>query len=876
MSAAHVDPAQLRKVAGAFRIGGTYGGGAPYGTGHINDTFAVSFEQDGAQVRYILQRINERVFKNVDAVMDNIGRVTAHAGRRALAAGAPDPTRRALTLVPTRAGGNLHRDESGAWRCYIFIEGAQTHDIIKHPAMAREAARAFGDFQKLLDDLPGQRLHETIPFFHHTRRRFENLRRAVEEDTAKRASQAAAEIAFAFEREASVDVLLNLQASGVIPERVTHNDTKLNNVMIDDRTGAGICVIDLDTVMPGLALYDFGDMVRSATNSAAEDERDLSLVHSRLDIFDALAEGYLGAARGFLNDAEIAHLAFSGRLITFEIGMRFLTDFLQGDVYFKTKRPNHNLDRARNQFALLRSLEAQKDQMEAAVGRHARRRPNNSSNHSPTAMIPTSSEAQQRERIVTEIADTADQACARLAADIAAMIKANEAAKKPTVLGLATGSTPVRLYKQLIKLHREQGLSFKNVITFNLDEYYGLSREHPESYWRFMHEQLFNHIDIPRENVNVPDGTVPRAEVFAWCRGYEEKIRAVGGIDLQILGIGRTGHIGFNEPGSSRESRTRLVTLDSLTRRDAARLSRRAERAASRDHDGRGHDSRRAPHRAARVGRGEGWRRGAGGRADAHGRVAREFSPGAPAGAVHHRSRGRRGAHARATSVARHADRLDTGNHAPRGRVARAAGGETGAQVARRRLQRTRHGGSADGARPRLRIKHPNLQRTSAHDHRLARWQTQCRRLVAPGARVAASEARGGVQPRAVARRAWHGRHAAPPHRSGASRHGGVSNLRQPRGAGRGSGDGDRSDDGAVGHVREDRQLGGGVCARSATAVAEQDRVRRRFAADPAGQGSAAPRRSARSNARLRHRGDERALPRPRLLRARPLPAVRA
>jgi glucosamine-6-phosphate deaminase len=397
------------------------------------------------------------------------------------------------------------------------------------------------------------------------------LRRAVEEDTAKRASQAAAEIAFAFEREASVDVLLNLQASGVIPERVTHNDTKLNNVMIDDRTGAGICVIDLDTVMPGLALYDFGDMVRSATNSAAEDERDLSLVHSRLDIFDALAEGYLGAARGFLNDAEIAHLAFSGRLITFEIGMRFLTDFLQGDVYFKTKRPNHNLDRARNQFALLRSLEAQKDQMEAAVGRHARRRPNNSSNHSPTAMIPTSSEAQQRERIVTEIADTADQACARLAADIAAMIKANEAAKKPTVLGLATGSTPVRLYKQLIKLHREQGLSFKNVITFNLDEYYGLSREHPESYWRFMHEQLFNHIDIPRENVNVPDGTVPRAEVFAWCRGYEEKIRAVGGIDLQILGIGRTGHIGFNEPGSSRESRTRLVTLDSLTRRDAAR-----------------------------------------------------------------------------------------------------------------------------------------------------------------------------------------------------------------------------------------------------------------------------------------------------------------
>jgi glucosamine-6-phosphate deaminase len=186
-------------------------------------------------------------------------------------------------------------------------------------------------------------------------------------------------------------------------------------------------------------------------------------------------------------------------------------------------------------------------------------------------MIPTTVEAQQRERIPTQIFASADEACTRLADEVADLIRSNAGAGRPTVLGLATGSTPVRLYRQLIRRHREQGLSFKTVITFNLDEYYGLPRTHPESYWRFMHEQLFDHIDIPAENIHVPDGTVPRADVFEWCRHYEDTIRAAGGLDLQVLGIGRTGHIGFNEPGSTRDSRTRLVTLDHLTRRDAAR-----------------------------------------------------------------------------------------------------------------------------------------------------------------------------------------------------------------------------------------------------------------------------------------------------------------
>lgn len=180
-------------------------------------------------------------------------------------------------------------------------------------------------------------------------------------------------------------------------------------------------------------------------------------------------------------------------------------------------------------------------------------------------------EAQQRERVPTQIFPSADAAAGELAKEIAALIRANEAAGRPTVLGLATGSTPVRLYRELIRLHREEGLSFARVVTFNLDEYHGLPRTHPESYWRFMHEQLFAHVDIPAENVHVPDGLAPRTEVFEWCRRYEEKIRAAGGLDLQVLGIGRTGHIGFNEPGSGRDSRTRLVTLDELTRRDAAR-----------------------------------------------------------------------------------------------------------------------------------------------------------------------------------------------------------------------------------------------------------------------------------------------------------------
>ncbi len=361
--------ADLATIARAFSLRGRYLAGVPHGNGHINDTYAVTCEEHGRRLRYILQRINDHVFQNVPALMENIQRVTTHVARNLAARGPAVNGWQTLKIIPTREGAAYCRDpQGGYWRCYDFVENARTYDILQDLRQAREAARAFGEFQCLLVDLEGPRLHETIPYFHDTRRRFDALRRAVAADRHGRAAATETEIAFALAREAMVDVLLGLQARGEIPERITHNDTKLNNVMLDDTTtGQGVCVIDLDTVMPGLALYDFGDMVRSAANSAAEDETDLSRVRMQLPVFAALVEGYLASAGPLLNETERAHLAFAARLITFEIGLRFLTDFLASDTYFKIHRPGHNLDRCRCQFALVRSMETQAAEMNAVV-----------------------------------------------------------------------------------------------------------------------------------------------------------------------------------------------------------------------------------------------------------------------------------------------------------------------------------------------------------------------------------------------------------------------------------------------------------------------------------------------------------------------------
>jgi len=361
-------PFDLRRISAGFSLRGAFVESRPYGSGHINDTFVAAFSQSGTRVRYIFQRINRTIFKNPEALMDNILRVTREAGARLAELGVPDPSRRTLSVIPALDGCPFHRDAKGDyWRCYPFIEGARTYDIIQNPRHAFEAARAFGEFQRRVAGLGAPRLHETIPNFHHTRARFERLRTAVSADAHGRLQSVMPEWDFIRSREEVVDVLLELQARGEIPERITHGDAKLNNVMIDDATEAGICVIDLDTVMPGLVLYDFGDMVRTATSPAAEDETDLSKVRMQMPMFESLLRGYLSSAADFLNEAERAHLAFSGKLIALEIGIRFFTDYLEGDVYFKIKRAGHNLDRTRTQLALVKSIEEQEDAMRRVV-----------------------------------------------------------------------------------------------------------------------------------------------------------------------------------------------------------------------------------------------------------------------------------------------------------------------------------------------------------------------------------------------------------------------------------------------------------------------------------------------------------------------------
>jgi hypothetical protein len=354
-------------LAATFACPGTYLGEESFGSGHINDTYKVHYEERGQGTCYIRQRINRQVFKDIPAMMQNIGGVTRHLAGKAKANGVADVSRHVLTLIPTVGGLDYHVDDHGEyWRMYECIEDAVGYDIVEHPGQAFEAARAFGEFQSGLADLP-LRLHETIPNFHHTRSRFDALMYAAESDPFNRAADVKADIAFAQARESLVDVVLTRMAAGELPERVTHNDTKLNNVLLDSQTEKGLCVIDLDTVMPGSALYDFGDMVRTMTTTAAEDEADLSRVNMNMDYFAALVKGYLEAGSGFLVSEEKDLLAFSGKLITLEVGIRFLTDYLLGDTYFKIHRERQNLDRCRSQFRMVESIEHQMEAMQQMV-----------------------------------------------------------------------------------------------------------------------------------------------------------------------------------------------------------------------------------------------------------------------------------------------------------------------------------------------------------------------------------------------------------------------------------------------------------------------------------------------------------------------------
>ena len=352
------------QIANQFQISGDYLNAVPYGTGHINDTFLVTCNEADCEIRYVFQRINHSIFKDPPRVMENIVRATTHIQHKLQSSDVSDTSRRVLTVVPTINGMSYHQDpEANYWRCLLFIEGTLAFDMLETPEQAHKAARAFGQFQCYLADLPEPTLTETIPDFHNTPKRLQTFLQVLDKDPCDRACDAADEIGFVLKHASMCDVLIDLFNNGLIPERVTHNDTKINNVLFDKKTQEGICVIDLDTVMPGLSLYDFGDMVRTATCQAAEDERDLSKIWMDIQFFGQIAQGYTSETAGFLTDAEKQHLAFAGKLITFEQMIRFLTDYLNGDVYYKIHRSGHNLDRTRTQMKLVQSIMDQEDQM---------------------------------------------------------------------------------------------------------------------------------------------------------------------------------------------------------------------------------------------------------------------------------------------------------------------------------------------------------------------------------------------------------------------------------------------------------------------------------------------------------------------------------
>lgn len=337
----------------------------PYGSGHINDTYLT-----GKSPRYILQRINNNVFKNPEEVMENILNVTEHLKSKIIAYGG-DPDRETLRVIKTTDGKNFHTDENGNfYRMYNFIENSKSYDVAESPSLLFEAGRAFGRFQNMLADFPAEKLHETIPDFHDTRKRFAALKKAVEADKVGRCASVRKEIDFALSYEKEVGTIVDALADGTVPVRVTHNDTKLNNVMFDVDTGKGICVIDLDTVMPGSLLYDYGDALRFGASTGAEDETDLSKIEFSLEFFEAFTKGFLGEVGSVLTRREHELLAFSAKLITFEIGIRFLTDYLEGDTYFKIHREHHNLDRCRTQFKLVADIEKKQEQMKEIIEKY--------------------------------------------------------------------------------------------------------------------------------------------------------------------------------------------------------------------------------------------------------------------------------------------------------------------------------------------------------------------------------------------------------------------------------------------------------------------------------------------------------------------------
>lgn len=361
----------LEELVSKFKFEGKFMVSENHKCGHINDTYILNFEgKDGYIHRYILQRINTDIFNKPEELMKNFEKITCHLAAKIIKSGG-DRFRETLNIVPTKSNKSYYKTDNGDYfRALVFIEGARTYMMVEKPEHLYTTGKALGKFQQQLSDFPVKELYETIPNFHNTKKRYEALVKSVQEDIKSRVCECLDDIAFVINRSKEVDILTNLIDEGKVPLKVTHNDTKFNNVMIDDITGEGIALIDLDTVMPGLSLYDFGDAIRSGATTALEDERDLSKVNFDINLYENFTKGYLETAKESLTEVEIEYLPFSAKLITLELGMRFLMDHINGDTYFKVDRENHNLDRARNQFKLVSDMEKNMNVMKDIVKKY--------------------------------------------------------------------------------------------------------------------------------------------------------------------------------------------------------------------------------------------------------------------------------------------------------------------------------------------------------------------------------------------------------------------------------------------------------------------------------------------------------------------------
>lgn len=360
----------LAEVLAAYAWPDTLIGAVRYGCGHINDTFCVVCQpREGKPIRYILQGLSRAAFAHPDELMENFIGVTSFLSKKIIDNGG-DPTRETLRLVSTKQGKPYYTDSTGrVWRLMPYVENTLCLQTAT-PELFEASAYAFGRFQLLLQDYPAHTLHEAIPNFHNTEDRYQKFLAAVKADKCGRVKDVQAEIQFVLDREADCSVAVQALREGKLPLRVTHNDTKLNNVLMDEDTMQGICIIDLDTTMPGLLIYDFGDSIRFGANHCAEDEKDLSKVHFDLELYERYTRGFLQGTQGFLTDAEMEYLPWGARLMTLECGIRFLTDYLDGDHYFHTRYDGQNLDRCRTQFKLVRDMEEQFDAMYAVIEKY--------------------------------------------------------------------------------------------------------------------------------------------------------------------------------------------------------------------------------------------------------------------------------------------------------------------------------------------------------------------------------------------------------------------------------------------------------------------------------------------------------------------------